>query len=201
MESLEAVKPSLIDVAFEHGMVQVREEIEAFVEFLRPLKLRNMLEIGSESGGTFYLWCRVVCGLKISLDLPNGESGSGRFVDRTELAARNQKMRSWAPNVYLVNGDSHSADARARVMGVLAGQMLDFLFIDGDHSYEGVKQDFETYSEFVRKGGLIAFHDIKDNEHHRIRGCYVANFWAELQGEKREFVSECHWGGIGVLRV
>jgi hypothetical protein len=34
------------------------------------------------------------------------------------------------------------------------------LFIDGDHTYEGVRRDFEMYSPLVRKGGIIAFHDI-----------------------------------------
>lgn len=37
---------------------------------------------------------------------------------------------------------------------------MDFLFIDGDHAYEGVKADFEMYSPLVRKGGLVALHDI-----------------------------------------
>ena len=35
--------------------------------------------------------------------------------------------------------------------------MLDLLFIDGDHSYEGVRQDYKMYSKLVRDGGLIAF--------------------------------------------
>jgi len=42
----------------------------------------------------------------------------------------------------------------------LNGEPLDFLFIDGDHTYEGVKRDFEMYSPLVRNGGIIAFHDI-----------------------------------------
>lgn len=36
------------------------------------------------------------------------------------------------------------------------------LFIDGDHSYEGVKLDFEMWSPFVIDGGLVAFHDYKN---------------------------------------
>jgi hypothetical protein len=31
--------------------------------------------------------------------------------------------------------------------------MVDFLFIDGDHTYEGVKKDFEMYSPLVRREG------------------------------------------------
>ncbi|MEO0196406.1 MAG: class I SAM-dependent methyltransferase [candidate division WOR-3 bacterium] len=43
---------------------------------------------------------------------------------------------------------------------MLGNSKLDFLFIEGNHSYEGVKMDFEMYFPLVRKGGIIAFHDI-----------------------------------------
>ena len=36
---------------------------------------------------------------------------------------------------------------------------LDLLFIDGDHSYEGVKADWEAYKEFLRAGSIVIFHD------------------------------------------
>lgn len=36
---------------------------------------------------------------------------------------------------------------------------IDLLFIDGDHSYEGVKADYENWAPYVKKGGFIAFHD------------------------------------------
>lgn len=35
----------------------------------------------------------------------------------------------------------------------------DLLFIDGDHSYEGAKQDFDLYFPIVKEGGLVVFHD------------------------------------------
>lgn len=38
-------------------------------------------------------------------------------------------------------------------------KMIDFLFIDADHSYEGVSDDWENWSPFVIRGGIIAFHD------------------------------------------
>lgn len=36
---------------------------------------------------------------------------------------------------------------------------LDLLFIDGDHSYEGVKADWEAYKHFLKPGSLVVFHD------------------------------------------
>lgn len=36
---------------------------------------------------------------------------------------------------------------------------VDFLFIDGDHSYEGLKVDWESWSQHVVEGGIICLHD------------------------------------------
>ena len=79
---------------------------------------------------------------------------------------------------------------------------LDFLFIDGDHTYEGVKQDFEMYKEFVKPGGWIGFHDIKDTEFHRNADCRVDILWNEIEGEKIEFLdNSSSYGGIGFIKV
>jgi predicted O-methyltransferase YrrM len=38
---------------------------------------------------------------------------------------------------------------------------IDFLFIDGDHSEEGVMRDWIEWSPFVNSGGCVAFHDAR----------------------------------------
>ncbi len=40
---------------------------------------------------------------------------------------------------------------------------IDFLFIDGDHSYEGVKKDFDLYSKLLTENGIIVLHDTDSN--------------------------------------
>lgn len=40
---------------------------------------------------------------------------------------------------------------------------IDLLFIDGDHSYEGVKQDFDLYSSILSDNGIIIIHDTDPN--------------------------------------
>lgn len=46
---------------------------------------------------------------------------------------------------------------------VLQDIKIDFLFIDGDHTYEGVKKDFDLYSKLLSENGLIIIHDTDEN--------------------------------------
>lgn len=119
-----------------------------------------------------------------------------------------QKLRPYAqPNqmLHFLRTDSHSPATLEQLSQILDGRALDFLMIDGDHSYEGVKQDFETYSPLVASDGLIAFHDILPALHRP--ACEVHLFWRQIKDSYRhlEFVErEGHpvwrlWGGIGVL--
>ncbi len=52
---------------------------------------------------------------------------------------------------------------------------IDILFIDGSHEYHDVKADFEVFYPHVKKGGIIAFHDIKG------KWDGVIKFWGEVQ--------------------
>jgi predicted O-methyltransferase YrrM len=36
---------------------------------------------------------------------------------------------------------------------------MDFIFVDGDHSFEGVKRDYDLYQQKLAKDGILAFHD------------------------------------------
>jgi predicted O-methyltransferase YrrM len=80
------------------------------------------------------------------------------------------------------------------------GERLDFLFIDGDHSYQGVKRDFEMYKSLVNKGGIIALHDIVQAKDSRVG---VPRFWAEIKSKYNttEIVNNRSqgWAGIGVV--
>ena len=57
---------------------------------------------------------------------------------------------------------------------------IDLLHIDADHTFEGVKKDFDLYSNIMNKGGIITIHDTDKN--------YVDNF-VELDGHKGDDLS------------
>lgn len=41
---------------------------------------------------------------------------------------------------------------------------VDFIFVDGDHSFEGVKKDFEIFSKKLSQNGVLLFHDARQYE-------------------------------------
>jgi predicted O-methyltransferase YrrM len=62
------------------------------------------------------------------------------------------------PFVTFFKGDSRHIATRDQV-AAMAGS-AEMLFIDGDHSFEGARADFELYSPLVADGGVIVFHDV-----------------------------------------
>lgn len=188
---------ALVEQGMEIGMLQHQEEVSALCMFLVGLQPTNVMEIGSWKGGLFYVLCNLVPreGLKVSVDL-----NAYGDLDGT-IEERNETMRGWAPNVHVVIGNSHDPATSTRVRNVLAGNKLDFLLVDGDHSHEGSKLDYETYKDLVRHGGWIAFHDINDTQFHKEGGCMVSKTWNEIKGHKHVFSVNEKWGGIGLLRT
>jgi predicted O-methyltransferase YrrM len=182
------------------GPAQLKEEITGLLKILAKQRPKVILEIGTASGGTLFLFSRVVSfnGVIVSVDLPGGRFGGGypewRIPYYESFATHNQQIA-------LIRADSHDLSTLQAVRTILKERRLDFLFIDGDHTYAGVKTDFEMYSKLVRKGGIIAFHDICP--HPPETGCEVNKFWCEIEEQYKhdEIIkdSKQNGGGIGVV--
>jgi predicted O-methyltransferase YrrM len=181
-------------------VTQVRAEIAELGKLLQALAPMHSLEIGTNYGGTLFLLCSLSPpGARIiSLDLPGGRFGGGYPRRKIPLY---WKFPRNGQHLRLIRADSHLPETKQQVEDALAGKRLDFLFIDGDHTYEGVKRDFEMYSPLVRSGGMIAFHDIAS--HRRNEDCQVDKFWNDIKHNfpNREIIEnpEQGWAGIGVL--
>ena len=183
---------------------QIREEILELLRILDRRKPESVLEIGTACGGTLFLFTRIARenATIISIDLPGGKFGGGYPVWKVPL------YRSFAKGkqkVYLLRADSHRQETLEKVKKILGDRKLDFLFIDGDHTYEGVKLDFEMYGKLVKSGGIVAFHDIV--HHPFVPECQVERFWKEVKRRYRDRTKEIisspdqTWAGIGVLYV
>lgn len=195
--------------AFKIGMFQHADEIEPFAQWLVDyLKPHNVIEIGTLHGGTATLWHEICTGTVITIDLPDGQfGGADHHYDLDGCIERNNNLISQFPRIRPISGDSQSSwtiHIAEETFGGFSRQPVDFLFIDGNHSYEGVKADYQYYSPLVRPGGVIAFHDILDTPWHRETGCQVDKFWQELifglsESQYRAFSCNGPWGGIGAI--
>lgn len=183
------------------GALQVKGELSRLAEIIAERRPMRILEIGTARGGTLCLLSKLAApnATIISADLPGGEFGGGYawfYIPIFKMFVRQPQK------LHLIRGDSHSAEVQSAVRDVLGREKLDLLFIDGDHSYTGVKQDFENYMPMVARGGVIALHDIAE---HVDQTCEVARFWNELksQYQTEEIIEDRQqgWAGIGVVYV
>jgi predicted O-methyltransferase YrrM len=178
-------------------------EIEKLYRAVCQIAPIRVLEIGTARGGTLYLWTQAATddATIVSVDLPGGEFGGAypacRIPFYQAFARQGQKL-------YLLRKDSHKPQTVEEVCGLFDNHPVDFAFIDGDHTYEGVKADFQNYGPLVRPGGIIAFHDILPRPD--LPEIQVNQFWSEVREkhDTREFIGPEGSGrkiGIGLIRV
>jgi len=175
--------------------VQIKSEVLEFINYLYERNgNRLVLEIGTARGGTLFLFSRLACAdaTIISVDLPTKATRLKLLLQKA-IPLSGQQMQ-------LIRADSHNVMTLQTVKDIVRDKNVDFLFIDGDHSYSGVKQDFELYQPLVKEG-LIAFHDIV--AHDQVSGCGVDRFWREVREhfpyDEIIYDNKQSWGGIGIL--
>jgi cephalosporin hydroxylase len=188
-----------------YGALQKVPEMEGLHEYICGRTHEVIVELGTARGGTAWWWAHLP-GFKklISVDLLGGPFGGGPKEEDKE------RIRNWVSTEYdvtLCTGDSHRQETVEEVKAELPGGFCDVLFIDADHTYEGVKRDFELWSPLVKNGGCIVMHDIAD---HSVSNpaCRVKQFWDEyLEAHpmvthlKILYPSNPDWAGIGVIEV
>ena len=182
---------------------QYREELELLAGEIGILKPKKVLEIGTADGGTLFCAARLAAddALIISIDLPQGSFGGGYDEYKVPLyksfGRKNQRIE-------LIRDNSHLPEVFDQVRELLDGKKIDYLFLDGDHSYEGVKADFETYGKLLSDSSIVAFHDIvsdkSENPDH-----FVSLFWDEIKHQYnfREFIKSSDQSklGLGILKI
>ena len=124
-------------------------------------KNSTVLEIGSWKGKS--TWC-ISQGLKKGtihcIDPFNaaGEEGSKEIYEKTKgnnslLEQFQNNMKGISKKVKITTHKGYSSDFVDTILNI------DFLFIDGDHSVEGCRFDYENFENEVKVGGFLAFHD------------------------------------------
>jgi cephalosporin hydroxylase len=175
--------------------MQNPDEISRLFKLVCSRKPKVIVEIGTAKGGALYLWCKAAQknGTIVSVDLPDGEFGGGYPKCRIPFY---ESFKEGGQTVNLIRADSHDLKTVEGVRQALNGQKIDFLFIDGDHTYRGAKMDFEYFGPMVRSGGMIAFHDILPRAD--LPSIEVHQLWNEV---KERYESQEIIGGPGSGRT
>lgn len=196
--------------------LQLRPEFEGFVRFLAERQPETVLELGLFLGGTLYVWARAIDSTDriVSVDQPV-------WNERTHLRrAEFYPTFSETARIDILYGNSH-AESTYQEAANRFDESVDFLFVDGDHTYNGVKEDFTMYRRLIDDDGIIAFHDIKrharnrEEKQARLREVDdlaeeyvtigepewgVSEFWDEVRSEydTREFLTHPKQMGAGI---
>lgn len=173
-------KEELCKVATNYQAEQRHEEVVWFHDIAKNTNPKVIVEIGIKEGGNLKV---------LSMMLP--EDGLAVGIDpRKEIP---WKMDDSLCKVVHIAGSSHENETIQKLKDLLAGRMIDVLFIDGDHSYEGMLADYKDYSPLVRDGGVIAIHDI----YYLVE---VTNAWNAISHPRKVESPKIHSSiGIGVI--
>jgi predicted O-methyltransferase YrrM len=140
-----------------HGVASLQvDEAALLYRLARDAESGPFAEIGRFKGGsTFVFAAALPAGIELwsydlhvalRADMPGSELDA-------ELRGALERY-GLASKVHLVVGDSRAVEPPSTD--------LELLFVDGDHTYEGAKADYDRWSAFVRPGGHLLFHDAVD---------------------------------------
>ncbi len=171
-------------------------EAEELCKFIASVQPKVYLEIGARHGWTFYLVSKVLKpgATMIAIDLPGvhpwGDAGSEEVLQRVI-----NEVNAAGINAVFINADSQSKETASKI-----DKDVDFLFIDGDHRYEGVSIDYGIYRPKVKRGH-IAFHDIHAKpKQDKTKLIEVPRFWSEIRGARHSIEIGSN-PGIGILCI
>ena len=149
--------------------MQDQAEFEWLAQFVRGV--RSILEIGSCLGHSLCMLAPLaVQGARIrSIDIGRGNHSLDGFDTGNILYQRIAGLRRYGFDAEVLLASSHSKIAQ---MWAAEHGPYDFIFIDGDHEYAGIKRDWLDYSYL---GNIVAFHDIGCKDH------AVDRLWSEIK--------------------
>jgi hypothetical protein len=161
------------------------------VEALRP---RVVVELGSQAGMSYFVFCQSVQAHAVqarcfAVDTWAGDEHTGVYDDSVYQDVRAHNEAHYAAFSELLR--MRFEEARPR----FADESIDLLHIDGFHTYDAVRGDFEAWYPKVSPGGIVLLHDIRA----RLADFGAWRFWDELCARHVTFTFD-HGFGLGVLR-
>jgi hypothetical protein len=159
---------------------------------LRP---RTVVELGTLGGNSFFAFCQATTAHGVpsqltAIDTWQGDEHAGLYGEEVFADVSAYRDATYPDTAHLMR--ALFDDGRPN----FGAASIDLLHIDGLHTYDAVRHDFETWHDAVSSRGVVLFHDIAVRE----PGFGVWQLWEELAARYPAFAF-VHGHGLGVLGV
>ncbi len=183
-------KPKFLEKPY--GWVQHIPFAFYLVETLRP---EVVTELGTHMGNSYFSFCQAADELKLktkcyAVDTWEGDEHSGFYGKEVYDRVKKINTQHFAHFSYLLKMKFDDA------LSYFSDGSIDLLHIDGLHTYEAVKHDFESWQPKMSKKGIVVLHDtnVKDREFG------VWNLFEEVRDIYPSF-EFLHSHGLGIICV
>jgi len=168
-----------------------------FADYLiSEIKPKIIVELGTHTGNSYFAFCQSVKEHSLetkcfAVDTWEGDTHSGCYDDsvfQKVLKHNSAHYLSFSKLLKMYFDDA---------INLFEDDSIDLLHIDGLHTYEAVKHDFESWLPKVAKGGLVIFHDISIKD----RDFGVWKYWNDLKNKYPINYEFNHSNGLGIIQV
>ncbi|HLL60230.1 MAG TPA: class I SAM-dependent methyltransferase [Candidatus Nitrosocosmicus sp.] len=163
-------------------------------DLVRNLKPQTVVELGTHYGTSIFSMAQAVKDVDLhtalyAVDTWTGDKHTGAYDDSVYQAVNTMKY-AYYPKVN-INFLKMTFD---EALDQFENSSIDLLHIDGLHTYDAVKHDYDSWKIKVKDTGIIMFHDICEH----IKDFGVYKLWEELKKEYCTF-EFFHSHGLGVV--
>jgi O-antigen biosynthesis protein len=171
------------------------EHIPFGMFIVSAIEPKVFVELGTWYGVSYCAFCQAVKELKFqthcyAIDSWEGDEHAGNFDEEALFALHQHHDANYADFSCLIKSTFEDA------LMHFSDSSIDLLHIDGFHSYDAVRKDFESWLPKMSESGIILFHDV--NVHERGFGAY--KLWEEISTQYPSF-DFLHGHGLGILAV
>lgn len=162
------------------------------MNYMRP---RTYLELGTHYGASFFAVCQAIRKFEIdcsptAVDLWLGDEHAGQYDEDVYRQFKWILENKYTGIGHVLRKDFNDAAAD------FENRTLDLIHIDGLHTYEAVKNDYETWLPKACENSVILFHDTNVRE----RGFGVWKLWDEIKNNYASF-NFTHTHGLGIIAL
>jgi hypothetical protein len=160
------------------------------MELLKP---RNFVELGAHKGDSYFAFCQAASRLDLQIRCYAVDTWHGDVHTKAYDETVYTEFKAWHDRHYAAFSTPLRMTFDDAAVKFENGS-IDLLHIDGTHTYEAVKHDFETWLPKMSERGVVLFHDANV----RSEPFGVWKLWAEISVGRPHF-EFLHGNGLGVL--